>query len=110
MQILEFLFVNWSDILIVFFVSFLMIYSFCTNSLDYLKDEIFSLVTQAEKVFGGKTGEVKLRYVLGKIYNKMPMIFKIFLSEEKLKTIVENVLEKAKKSWCGDVKITEVNT
>ncbi len=99
MKTIEFIITNWSDILIILSVTFLMIYSFFTNKLDYLKAQIFSLVTEAEKLFGSKSGESKLMFVVEKIYPKMPMILKLFLSEKQLVNLIENVLIKAKKAW-----------
>ncbi len=99
MKTVEFFVSNWSDILIVISVIFLIIYSFFTNRLDYLKAEIFSLVTEAEKIYGGKAGESKLMFVIEKIYPKMPMIFKMFLSEKQLVDLIENVLIRAKNAW-----------
>lgn len=99
MQIIEFIISNWSDVLLVFSVLFLVVYSSFTNNIDYLKADLFSLVTEAEKIYGGKTGEIKLMYVVKKIYSKMPVVLKTFLSEKQLEKIIENVLEKAKKAW-----------
>lgn len=99
MKIIEFLITNWSDITLVVSVLFIIIYSSFTNKTDYLRAELFSLVTEAEKIYGGKTGEAKRMYVIRKIYSKMPVLLKFFLSEKQLEKIIENVLVKAKKSW-----------
>ena len=108
MKTIDFLITNWSDIMLVVSVVFIIIYSFFTNRTDYLKAELYSLVTQAEKIYGSKTGEMKLMYVVGKIYPKMPVILKIFLSEKQLEKIIEAVLLKAKKSWSeGSKKFRE---
>lgn len=63
------------------------------------------MVTEAEKLYGGKTGQTKLMYVVKKIHSKMPVILRAFLSEKQLEKIIENVLEKAKKSWEENDKI-----
>ena len=99
MKIIDFLITNWSDVTLVVSVLFIIIYSSFTNRTDYLRAELFSLVTEAEKVYGGKTGQVKLMYVVKKVYSKMPVILKLFLSEKQLEKIIENVLVNAKKSW-----------
>jgi len=105
MKTVDFLITNWSDITLVISVLFIIIYSSFTNRTDYLKAELFSLVTQAEKIYGGKTGETKLMYVVSKVYSKMPLILKAFLSEKQLERIIESVLVKAKKSWSENEKI-----
>lgn len=103
MKIIEFLIENWSDVTLAFSVLFIIIYSSFTNKTEYLKADLFSLVTEAEKVYGGKTGQIKLMYVVRKIYSKMPVILKLFLSEKQLEKIIENVLTKAKKSWSESI-------
>lgn len=103
MKIIEFLIENWSDVTLVISVLFIIIYSSFTSKTEYLKAELFSLVTEAEKIYGGKTGQVKLMYVIRKIYSRMPVILKLFLSEKQLEKIIENVLGKAKKSWSESV-------
>lgn len=99
MKIIEFLISNWSDITLVVSVIFIMIYSTYTGKIDYLRAEIFSLVTEAEELYGGKTGKMKLMYVVKKIYGRMPPVLKLFLSEKHLEKIIEDVLGKAKKTW-----------
>ena len=103
MKIIEFLIENWSDVTLVISVLFIIIYSSFTNKTEYLKADLFSLVTEAEKIYGGKTGQIKLMYVVRKIYSKMPAILKMFLSEKQLEKIIENVLRKAKKSWSENI-------
>ncbi len=107
MKIIEFIIYNRSDILLVLSVLFLTIYSSFTNNLDYLRADLFSLVTEAEKIYGGKTGEIKLMYVVKKIHTKMPVILKTFLSEKQLEKIIEKVLVKAKKIWSQKSEIIE---
>lgn len=107
MKIIEFLITNWSDVTLVASVVFIIIYSAFTNKIDYLKADLFSLVTEAEKIYGGKTGQAKLMYVVKKISSKMPAVLKIFLSEKQLEKIIETVLEKAKNLWSESGKIIE---
>lgn len=107
MRIIEFIILNWSDILFVLSVLIIVIYSSFTNNLDYLRAELFSLVTEAEKIYGGKTGKIKLMYVVKKIHSKMPVILKTFLSEKQLEKIIEKVLEKSKKIWSEKSEIIE---
>lgn len=99
MKIIEFLIENWSDVTLVISALFIIIYSSFTNKTEYLKADLFSLVTEAEKIYGGKTGQIKLMYVVRKIHSKMPVVLKLFLGEKQLEKIIENVLRKAKKSW-----------
>ena len=99
MKIIDFFINNWSDITLVFSVVSVVIYSLYTGKISYLKADLFSLVTEAEELYGGKSGKVKLMYVVKKIYGRMPLVLKMLLSEKHLEKIIEDVLEKAKKAW-----------
>ncbi len=105
MKTINFLITNLSDILLIFSLATAVIYSLFTNSLSYLKDEIFSVLTETEKIYGSKTGEVKLLYAVEKIHSKMPQILRVLLSEERLKKIIENSLKKAKELWSRNESI-----
>ncbi len=106
MKILQFTEQYWSDILLIVSLAFVIIRSIFTNKLDYLKADIFSLVTDAEELYGEKSGEMKLAFVVKKVYSKMPLILKTFLTEKRLEKIIENVLLKAKKAW--EKQLTEI--
>ncbi len=62
-------------------------------------------MTEAEKIYGAKTGETKMMYVVKKVYAKMPIVLKTFMSEKQLEKIIENVLKKAKNLWAENQKI-----
>lgn len=96
MKIINFIFENYSEIFIVFLLISPIVYLTKNNNLSYLKAELFSLVNEAEKIYGSKTGELKLMYVVKSIYKKMPLSLRTFMNENQLKKIIEKVLEKYK--------------
>ncbi len=99
MEIIRFIETYWSDILLIASIITIIIRSAFTNRLDYLKADILSLVTDAENLYGAKTGQMKMAFVVKKIYAKMPFVLRTFLTEKKLEKIVESVLLKAKEIW-----------
>mgnify|MGYP003301097235 CR=1 FL=1 len=107
MKILQFAETYWSDILLIISLLAVIIRSIFTNKLDYLKADIFSLVTDAENLYGEKSGEMKLAFVVKKVYSKMPLILKTFLTEKRLEKIIETVLLKAKNAWEKQLAKTE---
>ena len=78
MEIIKFIQTYWSDITLILSVIFVILRALFTNNLEYLKADIFMLITDAEDIYGAKAGRMKLSYV------------------EK---IIESVLIKAKESW-----------
>ncbi|MBQ7957558.1 MAG: hypothetical protein IJ279_05915 [Clostridia bacterium] len=99
MKIIEFIQLYWSDIVLIFSVLFVLARAYFENELEYLKADIFSLVTDAEEIYGQKTGQLKLNFVVKKIYAKMPIMLRTFLTEKKLEKIIEKILVKARESW-----------
>lgn len=57
------------------------------------------LVTEAEKLYGDKMGEMKKAYVIDQLYSRIPEAFKPFVTEENLTVILETVLVQAKLLW-----------
>ena len=99
MKLWDFLQIYRSDIIFIASTIFIILRSVFSNELDFLKSEIFSLVTEAEKIYGEKTGQIKLNFVVRKIHKKMPLVLKTFLTEKKLEKIIESVLIVARESW-----------
>ena len=50
---------------------------------------------------------MKLAFVVKKVYSKMPLILKTFLTEKRLEKIIETVLLKAKNAWEKQLAKTE---
>lgn len=64
-----------------------------------LNKVLFNLVTQAEKQFGGGTGELKFAAVADWIYQRIPTILKFLFTAKDIQKMIEDVLEVAKKKW-----------
>lgn len=57
-----------------------------------IKSWLLSVIVNAEKVYGGKTGKVKLSYVYGLFIEKFPKLAKI-ISFETFSALVDEVLK-----------------
>ena len=53
-------------------------------------------VAQAEKEYGGKTGEIKYAVVVYQLYKHIPLILRPFISEVVLGNIIETAVTKLK--------------
>ena len=84
-----------------------LVYAIYRKDYNIVKKMIFSLVTEAEKAYGGGTGVLKLASVITAIYPKLPKIFKTLVTEKKLVQIIEDVLTEAKKKWDSNKKLLE---
>lgn len=62
------------------------------ENLKMIKSWLLSVIVNAEKVYGGKTGKVKLSYVYGLFIEKFPKLAKI-ISFETFSALVDEVLK-----------------
>jgi hypothetical protein len=61
-----------------------------------LEDFLFSLVINAESLFGGKTGEAKRAYVVRQFYADAPEMLRNLVSGGKLTDMIESAVSKMK--------------
>jgi len=99
MKLIDTLMVNWDSVLvIVLFVIFLFVL-IKNGETKMLKQILFHLVTQAEKQLGSGTGALKYAVVSDKIYQRIPPILRLLFTEKDIATMIEAVLDEAKKTW-----------
>ena len=105
MKIIEFIITNWSDILLVIAAVVSLVYAIYKKDLSLVRQQLFSLVTEAEREYGSGTGALKLASVVTTIYPKLPKLFKSIITEKKLVQVIEDVLIEAKKKWESNTKL-----
>ena len=91
--ILDFISVHWIDLLIILAVVIALIFLAYKGKKKEVKDVVYYLVVEAEKLLGSKTGQLKLNYV----YNHLPSIIKLFMSKEELINLIESGVDELKK-------------
>ena len=105
MNIIQFLFANWDSVLVVLAFLALIVVLVKRGETKVLNKVLFSLVTQAEKQFGGGTGKLKLAAVSDWIYQRIPAVLKLLFSEKDIESMIETALEEAKKAWGNNESI-----
>ncbi len=99
MQILNILASNWDSVAVILVFIGLAIYLIRKGKKDILYQILFSLVTEAEKQYGSGTGALKKAAVITWIYERLPLVLRIFFTEKQLGEIIEAVLTAAKTKW-----------
>lgn len=107
MNIIQFLFANWDSVLVVLAFLALIVVLIKRGETKVLNKVLFSLVTQAERQFGGGTGKLKLAAVSDWIYQRIPAVLKLLFSEKDLERMIETALEEAKKAWGNNDNLKE---
>ena len=105
MKIIQFLLANWDSVLVVLAFLALIVVLVKRGETKVLNKVLFSLVTQAEKQFGGGTGKLKLAAVSDWIYQRIPAVLKLLFSEKDIESMIETALEEAKKAWGNNENI-----
>lgn len=103
----ELIITHWPSILVVLAFIALIIFLTVRGKKDIVSKMLYSLVTEAEKIYGSGTGSVKFAYVIEKAYNALPPILKLFITYERLKIMIENTLTVAKAKWAEEAGVTE---
>jgi hypothetical protein len=99
MNLTSFLVANWDSVIAALLVCGAAIYLIAQKQYGILDQIVFSLVTEAEKKYGGGTGAVKLAAVIDWLYPKIPAIVRLFVSVKQIQNIIERVLADARKRW-----------
>ena len=76
------------------------------ENLKMIKSWLLSVIVNAEKVYGGKTGKVKLSYVYGLFIEKFPKLARV-ISFETFSAIVDEVL-KINENYIDNAVPTEI--
>ena len=98
MNILEFLLANWDSVLVVLVFLALIVVFIRRGETKVLKNILFSLVTQAEKQFGGGTGSLKLAAVSDWIYQRIPAVLKLLFTQKDIESMIEAALTEAQQA------------
>ncbi len=99
MKIIAFLAENWDSVLVVLAFLALIVVLIKRGETAVLNKILFSLVTKAEREFGGGTGKLKLAAVSDWIYQRIPAVLKLLFSQRDIENMIESALAEAKKAW-----------
>ena len=99
MNILNFIAQNWDSILLVLAVIAALVFLWYRGNKKIVFKILFYLVSEAEKALGGGTGILKQATVFTQVYEKLPKIFRTFVSAVTLEKWIDEALEKAKEVW-----------
>ena len=95
----NFFMANWDILLFVIVLVVVLVYLWVRGGKSVIFKMLYAIVTEAEKEYGNGTGALKLASVIDKIYLKLPMVVRLFITADTLKKWVETVLQEAKKTW-----------
>lgn len=89
---LEFFTNHWDSILVVLAFVALCVILCRRGATPYVKQMLFYLVTEAERHFGGGTGELKYAAVTTWIYEKVPTVVRFFFTAKQIDKLIEEAV------------------
>ena len=107
MNVFEFLAKNWDSVLVVIGFIVLCVVLLKRGQTKTLKTILYNLVTQAEREFGGGTGELKFAAVSDWIYQRLPAVLKILFTQKDIDKMIETALAEAKKQWGSNENVKQ---
>lgn len=107
MNVLTFIVANWDFILLIVAAVAAVVYFSFKGNKSVVMRMLYSLVTEAEREFGGGTGSLKLAAVISIVYPKLPAVIKLFITETTLVKWVEEALAAAKEAWAKNAALAE---
>lgn len=89
MIIIDFIKTYWLDILIGIGLVIGLVYMYVEGNKSFVRGIVLDLVREAELMLGEKTGELKYAYVVNKIYERLPKILTLFLTQSYINRLIE---------------------
>ncbi|MBQ8600442.1 MAG: hypothetical protein IJ407_03570 [Clostridia bacterium] len=107
MNVINFIAQNWDFILLIVVAVAAIIFAIFKGNKSVVMRMLYSLVTEAEQIYGAGTGSLKLAAVIDALYPNLPAVIKLFITDETLVKWVETALETAKDAWKKNAALAE---
>lgn len=78
------------------------------NGRNFINAMLLSFVTIAEKEFGAGTGALKKSQVVTAVYERLPSIMRLFISEATVSKLIDNAVQEAKVKWKENTRLAEI--
>ena len=99
--ICQFIYWHWLDIVLalVFFIFFGILISYLASRPNGIVAKIiYGLVIEAEKDLGSKTGQLKKKQVISKVYSQLPVFIRFVVNEATVSRMIDEAVHFMKKS------------
>ena len=99
--ICQFIYWHWLDIVlaIVFIIFFGILVSYLASKPNGIVAKIiYGLVIEAEKDLGSKTGQLKKKQVISKVYSQLPVFIRFVVNEATVSRMIDEAVHFMKES------------
>lgn len=98
----------WDSILVVVGFAVLCVVLCRRGATPYVKQMLFYLVTEAERHFGGGTGDLKYAAVTTWIYEKLPVVVRFFFTAKQIDKLIEDAVDEMQEYLSKNAKAEAV--
>ena len=99
--ICQFIYWHWLDIVLalVFIIFFCILVSYLASRPNGIVAKIiYGLVIEAEKDLGSKTGQLKKKQVISKVYRQLPVFLRYVVNEAPVRRLIDEAVHFMKES------------
>ena len=99
--ICQFIYWHWLDIVLalVFIIFFCILVSYLASRPNGIVAKlIYGLVIEAEKDLGSKTGQLKKKQVISKVYSQLPVFIRFVVNEATVSRLIDEAVHFMKES------------
>ena len=107
MNVINFIIQNWDFILLIVAAVAAIVFAIFKGNKSVVMRMLYSLVTEAEQIYGAGTGSLKLAAVIDEIYPNLPAVIKLFISDKTIVKWVEDALAAARDAWKKNAALAE---
>jgi hypothetical protein len=107
-KFMQFLSAHYLDILAVAVFLIAMLLLIKNGYKPKVKEILFYLVTQAEKQFGEKQGQLKYACVVTWLYERLPAVCRFFFTQKELNALIESAVKRMKEYLLSEQKAKEI--
>lgn len=104
---IDFIVAYWDSILIVLAVVAFIVFLLVRGKREIVYKILYSLVNEAEEIYGAGTGKLKFAYVMEKAYALLPAIIRVVITYKTFEKWIENAVTKMKKDLAEKVEQIE---
>lgn len=93
---IDFIIAHWDSLLVVVLFILLVGFLLKRGAEKKVRSMLFYLVTEAEAIFGGGTGDLKYTAVVTWLYEKLPSILKILFTAKQIDKMIDGAVQEMK--------------
>lgn len=107
LKTINFLINNLDGVLLIIGSIFALFASYKHKSFEGIRQMLFAVITKAEEEYGPGMGLLKMADVASYVWEHIPGVLQLFVSQKDVENLIEKALQEAKGKWAQSEYLTE---